>query len=174
MTASSPDRHAEFVGLLTANHSRLLGYCLSLLGRRHDAEDVLQKASLTMWRKFETFASGTDFLAWSTTICFYEAKNFQRLAARSPLLFDDRLLSLLAAERLGDLAYQEERFAALDGCLEKLPQKDRSLLVAAYVEQSGIARLAGQLGRAPQTLYNRLNTLRRSLAACVERRLAAG
>jgi RNA polymerase sigma-70 factor (ECF subfamily) len=37
-----------------------------------------------------------------------------------------------------------------------------------------IARLAQQLGRAPQTLYNRLNTLRRSLAACVERRMAGG
>jgi RNA polymerase sigma-70 factor, ECF subfamily len=174
MTEPTPDRDAEFVGLLSANHSRLLGYCLSLLGRRHDAEDVLQKASLTMWRKFETFASGTNFLAWATTICFYEAKNFHRLAARSPLLFDDRLLALLSAERFSDLTVQEERFAALDACLEKLSQKDRTLLAAAYVDQAGIARVAAQLGRAPQTLYNRLNTLRRSLAACVERRLAAG
>jgi hypothetical protein len=96
----TPDRHAEFVGLLTANHPRLLGYCMSLVGRRHDAEDVLQKASLTMWQKFAGFTLGTDFLAWATTICFYEAKNFQRLAARSPLVFDDRLLALLATERL--------------------------------------------------------------------------
>jgi RNA polymerase sigma-70 factor (ECF subfamily) len=174
MTESTPDRHAEFVGLLTANHPRLLGYCLSLLSKRHDAEDVLQKASLTMWRKFDTFTLGTDFLAWATTICFYEAKAFQRLAARSPLLFDDRLLSLLAVERLSDLAHQEERFAVLDACLGKLPQMDRTLLVAAYVDQSRIALLAAKLGRAPQTLYNRLNTLCRSLAACVERRLAAG
>lgn len=109
-----PDRHAEFVGLLTANHPRLLGYCLSLLGRRHDAEDVLQKASLTMWRRFDSFTSGTDFLAWATTICFYEARNFQRLAARSPLRFDDRLLAILAVERVDDLAYYEERLAALE------------------------------------------------------------
>jgi len=88
-------------------------------------------------------------------------------------LFDDRLLALLAAERFSDLALQEERFAALDACLEKLSQKDRALLAAAYVDQAGIARVAAELGRAPQTLYNRLNTLRRLLAACVERRLAA-
>lgn len=172
MTAPAPDRHAEFVSLLTANHPRLLGYCLSLVGRRHDAEDVLQKASLTMWRKFDTFTSGTDFLAWSTTICFYEAKNFQRLAARSPLSFDERLLAVLAADRLGDLRLHEERLAALDACLDSLPEKDRLLLEAAYIDRKGIARLAEQLGRAPQTLYNRLNTLRRSLAACVSRRLA--
>ncbi|MFM1996449.1 MAG: hypothetical protein RLZZ111_836 [Planctomycetota bacterium] len=172
MTAPEPDRHAEFVSLLTANHPRLLGYCMSLVGRRHDAEDVLQKASLTMWRKFDAFTSGTDFLAWSTTICFYEAKNFQRLAARSPLSFDERLLAVLAADRLGDLRQHEERLAALDACLDTLPEKDRLLLEAAYVDRTGIARLAEQLGRAPQTLYNRLNTLRRSLAACVSRRLA--
>jgi RNA polymerase sigma-70 factor, ECF subfamily len=174
MTESTPDRHAEFVGLLTANHPRLLGYCLSLLSKRHDAEDVLQKASLTMWRKFDTFTLGTDFLAWATTICFYEAKNFLRLAARSPLSFDDRLLAVLASERLEDLSYHDAWVAALDACLGEVPEKDRALLEAAYLAESGIARLAGQLGRAPQTLYNRLNTLRRKLAACVERRLAAG
>lgn len=177
MTGATPephDRHAEFVGLLTASHSRLLGYCLSLVGRRHDAEDVLQKASLTMWRKFDTFTSGTDFLAWATSVCFYEAKNFQRLAARAPIAFDDHLLAIMAVERLEDLTHHEERLAALDACLDALPEKDRLLLEAAYVDRSGIARLAEQLGRAPQTLYNRLNTLRRSLAACVGRRLAAG
>jgi RNA polymerase sigma-70 factor, ECF subfamily len=174
MTASPPDRHAEFVGLLTANHPRLLAYCLSLLGRRHDAEDVLQKASLTMWRRFDSFTSGTDFLAWATTICFYESKNFQRLAARSPLRFDDRLLAILAAERVDDLEHHEERLAALESCLAALPEKDRRLLQAAYIDRSGIARLAEQLGRAPQTLYNRLNTLRRSLADCVKQRVAGG
>lgn len=169
--ADAADRHAEFVGLLTANHPRLLAYCLSLLGRQHDAEDVLQKASLTMWRRFDSFTSGTDFLAWATTVCFYEAKNFQRLAARSPLQFDDRLLEILAAERADDLAHYEDRLTALESCLTALPGKDRRLLQAAYVDRSGINRLAAQLGRAPQTLYNRLNTLRRSLARCVERRL---
>jgi RNA polymerase sigma-70 factor, ECF subfamily len=171
---SQSDRQAEFVALLTGSHSRLLGYLMSLLGRRHDAEDVLQKASVTMWQKFDTFTLGTDFLAWASTVCFYEAKNFQRLSARAPLCFDDRLLAVLATERLADLGHREERLAALDRCLEKLPEKDRRLLQAAYIDQQGIARLAEQLGRAPQTLYNRLNILRRSLADCVQRRLAEG
>jgi len=37
-----------------------------------------------------------------------------------------------------------------------------------------IARLAQQVGRAPQTLYNRHNTVCYSLAAGVERRIAGG
>jgi len=81
---------------------------------------------------------------------------------------------VLATERLADLGHQEKRLAALDLCLEKVPEKDRLLLQAAYIDGHGIASLAEQLGRAPQTLYNRLNILRRSLAECVERRLADG
>lgn len=46
-----PDqRHEEFVGLLTASHDKLLGYLLSLLGRWHDAQDVLQRASVLIWQ----------------------------------------------------------------------------------------------------------------------------
>jgi RNA polymerase sigma-70 factor (ECF subfamily) len=172
--ASQTDRQAEFVALLTGSHGRLMGYVMSLLGRRHDAEDVLQKASVTMWQKFDTFELGTDFLAWASTVCFYEAKNFQRLSARAPLCFDDRLLVVLATERLADLEHREERLVALDLCLKKLPEQDRRMLHAAYIDKTGIASLAKQLGRAPQTLYNRLNALRRSLADCVERRLADG
>ena len=55
-------RHGEFVELLTASHDKLLGYLLSLLGRWHDAQDVLQRVSLLMWQKFESFEQGTDFV----------------------------------------------------------------------------------------------------------------
>jgi RNA polymerase sigma-70 factor, ECF subfamily len=166
------DPQPRFVAALTAHHDRLFGYVLSLVGRRHDAEDVLQKASLVMWQKFATYTPGSDFLAWGTTICFYEARNFLRLAARSPHCFDDSLLAILAAERVEDLRRQPARFAALEDCLQELPSPDRTLLQAVYMEGEQIAAVAQSLGRAPQTIYNRLNTLRRLLAECVSRRLA--
>lgn len=178
MTSSSHDtpvdRHELFVRLLSDAHRRLLGYLMSLLGNRHNAEDVLQRASITMWRRFETFETGTDFMAWASTVAFYEAKNFQRVAARSRLRFDDDLLHTLAEERRGDLRHLDERLDALDHCVGKLDDGNRKLVQAVYGEDAEIATLAEQLGRAPQTLYNRLNALRRTLAECVERRLAEG
>ena len=39
------NRHEEFVAELTAAHEKLLGYLMSLLGRWHDAEDVLQRTA---------------------------------------------------------------------------------------------------------------------------------
>lgn len=173
-TSETNDRHEEFVVLLTAAHDRLLGYLMSLLGRWHDAQDVLQRSSLSMWQKFETFDSGSNFDAWASTICFYEAKNFQRLAARSPLKFDDELLSTLASERLDDLEHQGRRIAALELCLNSVGFSDRELLSAAYAEHGGITSLAAQLNRAPRTLYNKLTLLRRRLIECVQRRLQEG
>lgn len=170
---SPHERHAEFVAVLTASHGKLMGYLMGLLGRRQDAEDVLQRASVLMWQKFAAFEAGTDFMAWASTICFYEAKNFIRLAARSPLYFDDDLLATLGSERLEDLPAREQRIRALETCLEKLGLDEQRLVRAAYLDgtKQGIAALAAGMNRAPQTLYNKLNHLRRALAECVQRQL---
>jgi len=167
-----PDqRHEEFVGLITASHDKLLGYLLSLLGRWHDAQDVLQRASVLMWQKYASFESGTDFMAWASTICFYEAKVFQRTASRSASHFDDDLLALLAEERAEDLKHQERRMEALETCLDSLRQDDRRLLRTSCAGHGDITALATRMGRAPRTFYNKLAILRRQLADCVVNRL---
>ncbi len=167
------ESHEEFVRLLNASHRQLLGYLVSLLGNRHDAEDVLQRTSITLWRKFETFERGTNFAAWASTVAFYEARNFQRMSARSRLVFSDALLEILSTERANDITHTDARHEALGHCMEKLDDSGRRLVEAAYLEGSDIGLLADQLGRARQTLYNKLNIIRRSLADCVTRRMAA-
>jgi RNA polymerase sigma-70 factor, ECF subfamily len=81
--ANQQSRHEEFVTLLTASRGKLQGYLMSLLGRWHEAQDALQRSSLLMWQKFEAFDSGSDFVAWASTIYFYKAKKFS--APRSTL-----------------------------------------------------------------------------------------
>lgn len=156
--------------MLTASHDKLLGYLLSLLGRWHDAQDVLQRASVLMWRKFGSFERGTDFTAWASTICFYEAKHFQRTAARSAAHFDEDLIALLAAEQADNAREHERRRAALQTCMGALREEDRRLLRASCADHGAIAALAVLMDRAPRTLYNKLALLRRLLADCVLRR----
>ncbi len=175
-TTTNPDPAEEwqiqFTRLLTEHHRRLLGYIVSLVGNRPDAEDVLQRASITMWRKFATFDLTTDFMAWASTVAFYEARNFLRHAGRSQIPFDDTLLDLLARERRVDLARQMPRIEAMRRCLDELDEPSRELVQAAYLDEGSLVELADRLQRAPQTLYNKLNTIRRLLADCVERRIA--
>ncbi len=162
----------QFITLLNAAHGRLLGFLRVMLGNGADAEDVLQRASMTIWRKFEEYDPSRDFFAWASSFAFYEAKNFQRTAARSRLHFDDELLQRLADERVPDLDHRDARLAAMDRCLEELDDAGRELVREFYLNNTQVAALAERLGRAPQTLYNKLNALRRLLGDCMKHRLA--
>lgn len=168
----SPERQEAFVALLNGAHALLLRYVMSLLGNRHDAEDVLQRTSVVMWRRFAMFEPGTDFVAWATTVAFYEVRNFQRVTGRSRLEFDDDLMQTLAAERAQQVRQWSPRMEALEACVEKLDEGSRLIVEAVYVQGMEVGMLARQQGRAPQTLYNKLNFIRRALAECVQRRMA--
>jgi RNA polymerase sigma-70 factor (ECF subfamily) len=167
-----PPSSEQFITLLNAAHGRLLAFLRVLLGNSADSEDVLQRASMTMWRKFAEFDASKDFFAWASSFAFYEARNFQRVSARGRLHFDDELLERLADERAADLEQREARLAAMDRCVEELDHPGRELVREFYLHQTGVAALAERLGRAPQTVYNKLNVLRRMLAECVKQRLA--
>lgn len=172
VTGLSPERQELFVRELNAAHALLLRYVVSLVGNRHDAEDVLQRASVVMWRKFGTFEPGTDFIAWATTVAFYEARNFLRVAGRARVEFDDDLLQTLAAERALHVREWPARVEALQVCVEKLNPSQRELLDAIYTRGVEPAEIARQQGRAVQTIYNKLNFIRRALAECVQRQMA--
>ncbi len=167
----SPERQEEFVVLLNGAHALLLRYVMSLVANRHDAEDVLQRASVVMWRRFATFEMGTDFIAWATTVTFYEVRNFQRVTGRSRLDFDDDLMQTLASERAQHVRQWSPRLEALETCVEKLDAAHRDLVEAVYTQGMEVAALAEQQGRAPQTIYNKLNFIRRALAECVQQRM---
>lgn len=158
--------------LLNGAHALLLRYVISLLANRHDAEDVLQRASVVMWRRFGTFEPGTDFIAWATTVVFYEARNFQRVTGRSRLEFDDDLMQTLAVERAQHVRQWSVRMEALEACVEKLDPVSRDLVDSIYVKGREVGDLAQQLGRAPQTIYNKLNFIRRALAECVQQQMS--
>jgi RNA polymerase sigma-70 factor (ECF subfamily) len=167
-----PHRQEEFIALLNGSHALLLRYVMSLVVNRHDAEDVLQRAGMLMWRRFETYESGTDFIAWATTIAFYETRNFLRTVGRARVTFDDQLLEILAAERALDVRRWNPRLDALEACLDKLDSSGRELVDAVYGQGLDATEVARRRGLAVQTIYNKLNLIRRALAECVERRLA--
>lgn len=166
------ERQEEFVSLLNSAHALLLRYVTSMVANRHDAEDVLQRASLVMWRRFGTFETGTDFIAWATTVAFYEVRNFQRVTGRSRLEFDDELMQTLAAERVEHVRHWSLRSEALEHCTQKLDTASRELVAAIYTDGTQAVEVARQQGCAPKTIYNKLNFIRRALAECVQRRMA--
>jgi RNA polymerase sigma-70 factor (ECF subfamily) len=61
---------------------------------------------------------------------------------------------------------------ALEVCVEKLDPAQRALVDVIYTQGVEVGEVARQQGRAPQTIYNQLNFIRRALAECVQRRMA--
>lgn len=170
--AVSDSRYADFLAYFSADCERIHAYIFSLLPHHADADDVFQRCSLLMWKKFETFDQERDFLSWACGVAFYEVKNFLRTAQRDRLQFNEQLIDLLAEQRSQDLADQPQRLTALRQCIQKLTANQQQLLWNAYGSATTLAEVAASTGRSAQTLYNQLGTIRRKLAECVQMRLA--
>jgi len=167
------DPYESFLRHFSQDRDRIFLYIRSLLPHRADAEDVFQRCSLLLWRKFDQFDATREFLPWACGVAFYEVRNFLRVAARDRLQFEDGLIQQLADRRLETLRDTDRRLDYLRGCLSELKPGDHELIRAAYVQDRPLPEFAESTGRALQTLYNRLSLLRRSLLECVQRKLAA-
>jgi len=161
------DRRPEFEKRLIEARSSLFRFVLSLVGNAQDAEDIIQRASITMWRRFSEFEKGTNFIAWSFVVASFEAKNFLRSSSRSVVRFDEELFEKLAREREVDIQNDDTRLEALDECMQQLDPQSKALVESVYMRGEEVKDLAQREGRAPQTFYNRLNFIRRVLTDCL-------
>ncbi|MFG0289290.1 MAG: sigma-70 family RNA polymerase sigma factor [Rhodopirellula sp. JB044] len=161
----------DFVALFARENQRIYAYIYTLLPNRADADDVFQSTSLTLWEKFDEFDRQRDFFAWACGIAFFKVKNFRRTAARSRLCFNDELLQVIASERAHMRQGNDDRLTALDQCIKSLLRVDRELIARAYDTECSIKEVAEELGRAVQTIYNRLNIIRRGLVHCVDKKM---
>jgi len=168
-----PEEGDRFVRLFAEHHARILAYIYGLIPNVQDAEDICQKTSLVLWRKFHQVEPGGDFLVWACRVAYLEVRNFRRTAARDRLHFSEELIALLAEERPSQLPQAGQRLLALQECVKQLTTGQQELLQHAYSSEQSIQRLAERLGRAAQTVYNRLFRIRRLLFDCVEKRLIA-
>ena len=169
--SDSTDRHDEFVALFVRHEAAIHSFVLSLLPDLAAAEDVMQQASLTMWRRFDQYESGTNFRNWAFQVAKFTAMNHVTRVKRDRHVFSQQLQELLAdqIERKSDDLDAQRR--ALAFCLEKLGEDDRQTLAGCYRESGTIRSFAEAIGQTPNAIYKRLNRIRAGLLACVQRRL---
>lgn len=164
----------EFVVQLVQHRQRLFGYILALVPNLADAEDLFQRTSLILWRKFGEFDSQRDFSAWACGIAFLEVQNFRRTRGRDRLQFDDLLLQQLAAEHAVNDEAGALRQRLLYGCIDALPSADRGLVRECYQGDDTIQSVAFRLGQSTNALYKRLQRIRHKLHDCVRRKFDLG
>ncbi|MFG0283872.1 MAG: RNA polymerase sigma factor [Phycisphaerales bacterium JB039] len=79
---AAPLAEREFAARLEADRRRLWTIAAAILGSPHDAEDVVQEASVIALGKLEQFQRDTSFLAWMGQIVRFVALNQMRRRQR--------------------------------------------------------------------------------------------
>ena len=161
------DRTALFVPLFTASEWRLRAFIYGMVPSQEDVDEVMQEVSTVLWKKFDQYEPGTEFIRWAFVVARYEVLMYRRKKARDRLYFNEDLLDVLAEEFEEGSDRMEEERAALRDCLNRLKEGDRALLMAAYAKDLRINQMAEAAGKTPTSLYKRLNRLRKRLTICV-------
>lgn len=176
MVAQNPDpsRHEEFVSLYVRHEPAVFSFVLSMVQNTADAEDVVQRASMTMWRCFDQYESETNFRNWAFQVAKNAALNHLTKMKRDRHVFGEKLIGLLAEQVEEQADNLDARRRALDACLEKLPEADHEMVAGCYAEGSTIRLFAEKAGESANKIYKRLNRVRLQLQRCIERQLGLG
>ncbi|MCC9658896.1 sigma-70 family RNA polymerase sigma factor [Rhodopirellula halodulae] len=164
----------RFVQLVTEHQARLNAYILSLVGDANRAADVLQETNLVLWRRKADFQDGKPFLPWAFGVARLQVLSNLRDKRRAPSLLDADVAELVSS----DVESQAENFddiqSALKECLASLPQKRRQLIEHRYFNSKSIDQIASSTDQGSSNVRVTLMRIRRQLAECIERRMAAG
>ncbi|BCX46180.1 RNA polymerase sigma-70 factor [Haloferula helveola] len=164
-------REALFVPLFTSSERRLRSFVFGMVPSQQDVDEIMQEVSIVLWKKFDQYEPGTEFIRWAYVVARYEVLLYRRKKARDRLCFSEKMLELLGEEYEDDEDVLERERTALDRCLKKLPESDRETLITIYSKDMKINELAEATGRTATSLYKRLNRMRAKLLTCVESQL---
>jgi RNA polymerase sigma-70 factor (ECF subfamily) len=173
MSSSAPIPESDFLRLFVKNEEALRAFARVLLPTWESVDEVIQEASVVMWRKLAQLDSAESFLPWAKVIVRFEALRLRRDFARDRHVFSQEVLELLAAEatHVEEDVWERER-DALAVCLGQLAPHHRELVLAPYAPGGQVSRMAEQAGRSVNSLYKLLGRLREKLVVCVEAKLS--
>ena len=163
---------SDFMRLFVRHERDLRAFARSLLPNWPAVDDVLQEASVVMWKKLHQLEKEEDFFTWARVIVRFEALRARRDAARDRLVLSEKTLELLANEAMATTTDDlEKERQALNGCLKKMGDEQRKLVFAASMRDGGVKELAEASNRTANSLYKLIGRLRATLRDCVQREL---
>lgn len=170
---STSDPNEELVRLIAQAQQRLYAFLLVLVRRPADVDDILQETNIVLWRKRETYRSGTDFFAWAFEIARFQVLAFKARQSRQADPHDESLLKELAETSRVESVTYDRRAAALQGCLKKLTENQRELILRRYQPDVAVNSLAVEMGKNAKAVSESLRRIRELLRQCIQRTLAA-
>jgi RNA polymerase sigma-70 factor, ECF subfamily len=163
----------EFLQLFLQAEPSIRGCVLVLVPNWNDAQDITQQISVILWRKFDQFDRGTNFLSWARTIARHEAKAYWKKQSDRKRLFSETFVDAVAAETDYLLTELDDRRAMLKFCMDRLKPSHRELLFLRYEEGRPVEEISERLSRSVDSIYKAIARLRVALLECVKSRTAS-
>ena len=142
-----------------------------LVRDEHDAEDVVQEASLRAFRYFRTFTGGNG-RAWFLRIVRNTCRSWggQRLRAATDLFDEERHSTLRPANNPETLLLQTDAASALERAIGSLPDRSRELLMLRELQGLSYRELADVMGMPIGTVMSGLSRARKALRGALSYR----
>ncbi len=171
--AISEQQMEQYLELYSRHQRRLFLYINAMLPSPADADEVFQETNIVIWKKFDQFEIGTDFLAWAYRIAYFQVRDYRRRAWRRANCFTPEVLEQLADTVQEEEELLEDRRAALADCRKKLNEDDQQLLNQCYAPDARVEQVAQSLERKATSVYRSLRRIRQLLLDCIKKTVDA-
>jgi len=162
----------SYVEQLIAHQDKLRAFIYSLIPGSPYLADVLQNTNAVLWQKRGQFKADTNFTAWAFKIARIQVmRQLDRTKRDGRLVFSEKLMETIAEDPSAGENH-DRLLGALEGCMEKLTDHQRSLISARYTPGQSLEKHAAELDRSPGSLRIALHRIRDLLKNCVENTLA--
>jgi RNA polymerase sigma-70 factor (ECF subfamily) len=163
-------KNQGFLALFLRDEPRLYAVIRSMVFNDADADEILQEIATDMWRKFDQFAPGTSFERWANAFVRHKVLDYQRRRrTHGAASLSDRMLELLVDRSDATSDSHHRTLAALEQCVDKLPEPDRRLLAHRYQPGQTNRSVAQASGRSESVVSRSLNRIYTLLLECIER-----
>lgn len=155
---------AAFRRLFDLYKTPVFNFVVRMIGRREDAEDVVQEVFVKLYRKLDTLREPKYFTTWLFSIAKNEAINYARkhrrkgvdtLDAATPEGEDAVLAETLAPEMEHEIIARE-REALLEAALGEVPEINRAAFILGVLEEYSYKEVAEMLGCTENNVKSRV------------------
>ena len=154
-----------FADLMRSYHAFVHAIVVGVVDNSHDAEEVMQDAFLNAYQGLKQLQDATKFKSWLAEITRNCARQWLRKQRGETISLDDVNEGMLQTEDPPDerLARQEQR-ELIRRTMETLPQKDRDIARAFYLEDASYDELTSRHGLSYNAIALRLFRIKRKLS----------
>ncbi len=161
--------------ILVRENSRMLTvYLRSLVQDEAAIDDLFQETMVVAWRRLDECDLDRPFGPWLRGIASRLVLAHYRTKKKQPVFLDEGILLVMDRQfesintRVGDT--WDEKVAALRDCLDALPEKQKNVLNARYLDDLPASSVAERFQLSLEACKKRLQRGRAMIADCLKKK----